>query len=156
MKPNSIQEPQIRFTNFIPFGNYFIMMWKGVLLIKKKDEAKWNKYKNTSYGEEKINHEMYHIKQAESLLNSWVLYYICYVWEYLKNLPIIFGFEFPYRFNIFELEAYSNQHNKCITSNWKYYKKYTLKEKRKLWKQYKNMKKQNYISFSDYTRLFIK
>ena len=156
MKPNLIVEPVVKFNPFIPIGKLFIMMWKGKLLIKNKDKEKWEKYKNMQSGKEAINHEMYHIKQAVSTYNNWILYYIFYVWEYIKNLPIIFGFEFPYRFNAFELEAYANQHKKVTISNWKYYKKYTLKEKRKLWKQYKNMKKQHYISFSTYAKRYIK
>ena len=55
-------------------------------------------------------HEMIHVKQAENVKDSWLLYYLLYIWQWICNLPLIFrGLKMPYRFIAFELEAYFNQ-----------------------------------------------
>lgn len=92
------------------------------------------------------NHEMIHVKQAVSTHNSWFLFYLLYIWQWLLNLPMIFINKYaPYRFIAFELEAYANEANvgyqKEIADGanlWKDFNKLTFIEKWKLAKQYYN------------------
>ena len=80
------------------------------------------------------NHEMIHVKQAVSTKNSWFLFYLLYVWQWLMNLPMIFiNQKAPYKFIAFELEAYANEANvgyqKDIVNGanlWKEFNKLTL------------------------------
>ena len=140
MKPSEIKNCVIKFNKVIPFGNFLAIMWKGKILIKE------------------INQEYIHLKQAVSTNDSWFYFYLNYVWQYLKNFPIIFGFEFPYRFISFELEAkgFANDFNylegKKSCERWKSYNKLSLKEKRKYWKQYKEL---NNISLSSFIKEYI-
>ena len=89
------------------------------------------------------SHETIHVRQAESKRNSWLLFYLAYIWQWICNLPIIFtGFYMPYKFIEFELEAFSNEADYSYCTNgpvyqWKYFKKLTLKDKRNFSKQYK-------------------
>jgi hypothetical protein len=87
------------------------------------------------------SHETIHVRQAESTKDSWFIYYMKYIWQWICNLPIIFvNIYAPYKFMEFELEAYRHQDNwdyclgKCV--DWKRYKKLTLKQKRSLAKEY--------------------
>lgn len=90
------------------------------------------------------NHEMIHVKQAISTHNSWFLFYLLYIWQWLMNLPMIFiNLYAPYKFIAFELEAYANEANvgyqKEIVDGanlWREFNKLTIFEKWKLAKQY--------------------
>jgi hypothetical protein len=89
------------------------------------------------------SHETIHVRQAESTKDSWLLYYLKYIWQWIINFPLIFVNTYaPYKFMPFELEAYANQDdwNYCLgkCENWKVYKKLTLKQKRQFAKDYYN------------------
>lgn len=89
------------------------------------------------------SHETIHVRQAQSKLNSWTLYYLSYIWKWICNLPIIFtGLYMPYKFIEFELEAFANEtdHTYCTNGpvyQWKEFKKLSLKDKWNFSKQYK-------------------
>lgn len=68
------------------------------------------------------NHEMIHLRQAQSCGDSWVRYYLLYIWYWVKNLcksrklrkmakPITLPRNIAYLLNPFELEAYANMHD---------------------------------------------
>ena len=87
------------------------------------------------------SHETIHVRQAESTKDSWFIYYMKYIWQWIKNLPLIFvNLYAPYKFMGFELEAYRYQDDfryclgKC--ENWKKYNDLKLKQKRELAKKY--------------------
>ncbi len=83
------------------------------------------------------SHETIHVRQAESTKDSWFIYYMKYIWQWICNFPLIFvNLYAPYKFMPFELEAYRYQDEwdyclgKC--EKWKAYKTLTLKQKRSL------------------------
>lgn len=86
------------------------------------------------------SHEMIHVKQAVSTCNSWFLFYILYLWQWLCNLPLLFiNVYAPYRFIAFELEAFCNE------ANYKYYNE--IQNGAVLWKKFNKLsltKKYNY------------
>ena len=56
------------------------------------------------------NHEMIHLRQAQSCHNSWLLFYIRYMWYYLRALPQNRQMKnAAYLLNPFEMEAYAHQ-----------------------------------------------
>lgn len=87
------------------------------------------------------SHETIHVRQAESTKDSWFIYYMKYIWQWICNFPLILvNIYAPYKFMPFELEAYRYQDEwdyclgKC--EKWKAYKTLTLKQKRSLAKTY--------------------
>jgi hypothetical protein len=80
-----------------------------------------------------------------------------YVWEWIKNLPLIFGGWFmPYYFMPMELEAYAFENNVYYTfdgpaTGWKCLKKLKISEKYKLINLYKERKRYNY-NFHDFAK----
>ena len=87
------------------------------------------------------SHETIHVRQAESTHDSWLLYYLKYIWQWIKNFPLLFvNVSAPYKFISFELEAHRHQDDwdycvgKC--ERWKKYGKLNLREKRILAKDY--------------------
>jgi len=102
------------------------------------------------------SHETIHVRQAESTKDSWFIYYMKYIWQWICNLPMIFiNIHAPYKFISFEMEAYRYQDDwdyclgKC--ENWKKYNKLTLKQKREFAKQYYD----NKIYYSDFIQIYI-
>ena len=102
------------------------------------------------------NHETIHVRQAEGTKNSWFLFYLNYLWQWICNMPLIFvNINAPYKFIPFELEAYRNQndwgYSQEVHKGWKKYKKLKLKDKRKFAKMYYKSK----IVFSDFIEKYI-
>ena len=61
---------------------------------------------NRLYDELK-NHEMIHLRQAQNCRDSWLLFYVRYLWYYLRALPYNRKLKnAAYKLNPFELEAY--------------------------------------------------
>ena len=79
-------------------------------------------------------HETIHVRQAENTKNSWCLYYLNYIWQWICNLPLLFeGAKMPYKFIPYELEAYANETDYSYAYSacnyWRKFKKLSLKQK---------------------------
>jgi len=94
------------------------------------------------------SHETIHVKQAVSTKDSWFMFYLTYLWQWIKNLPLIFkGILMPYMFMEMELEAYCNQYdfNYCLQEKcdgWKLFSKLSLKDKWELAAQWNKESKE--------------
>jgi hypothetical protein len=99
------------------------------------------------------SHETIHLRQAESTSDSWFLYYLKYIWQWLVNFPLIFvNVSAPYKFISFEMEAYRYQDewDYCMHGalyQWKEFEKITLKEKRAWAKEYYNSRPKPYFTY---------
>ena len=87
------------------------------------------------------SHETIHVRQAESVRNSWLCFYFLYLCQWLYNLPLLFvNVHAPYKFIPFELEAFHNQDDwdyckgKCV--EWKKFRKIKMSQRIRLAKQY--------------------
>lgn len=85
-----------------------------------------------------LNHEMIHLRQAQSVHNSWFCFYILYIWYYLRALPQNRHMRnAAYYLNPFEMEAYEHEYDRnylegCTkgANGWRSYAKMTPKERR--------------------------
>lgn len=85
------------------------------------------------------NHEMIHLFQARSTHNSWLCFYILYIWYWLRarhyNRYISNA---GYWLNPFEMEAYENMyrmdylHQRLTATGWKRYAALPLEERLRL------------------------
>lgn len=162
-KPNEIINLIPSFRKFLPPKNFKAIMMFGKIFINIKNQEKYYEDERKGNNAYFKNHEMIHVQQAIKTHNSWLLFYLLYVWFWLKNLPFIFGLNFAYKFIPFEMEAYYYQKDLTYTEkhingteNYKIFNKVTLKEKRKLYKEYISMKKDKFIAFNDFLRLRLK
>lgn len=138
-KPSKIKAIKAKKAWFLPSG-FVAMTLFGVAYCssrKKADEIN----KTDGIDNQLESHETIHVRQAESTSNSWFIFYLKYLFQWLHNLPLIFiNIHAPYKFMPFELEAYANQDNwgyclgKCEA--WKAYKKLTMKERKKFAMEY--------------------
>lgn len=91
-------------------------------------------------------HETIHVRQAENTKNSWILFYLNYLWQWIKNLPLIFvKVHYAYYFISYELEAYANETNFEYGYNeavqWRMFEeRLSIKDKKKFAKEYKKSK----------------
>ena len=87
------------------------------------------------------NHEMIHLRQAQSCGDSWIRFYLLYIWYWLKGLRMNRKMKHAaYLLNPFEMEAYARMYDldylKGPATEWRRYAKMPLKERLKLYKKY--------------------
>ncbi len=87
------------------------------------------------------NHEMIHLRQAQSCGDSWIRFYLLYIWYWLKGLRMNRQMKHAaYLLNPFEMEAYARMYDldylKGPATEWRRYAKMPLKERLKLYKQH--------------------
>jgi len=93
---------------------------------------------NASYNTLK-NHEMIHLRQAQSCGDSWFRFYLLYIWYWLRTL-CFGGFAIrrqmknaAYLLNPFEMEAYARMYDlnylKGPAIEWRQYAKMSLKQR---------------------------
>lgn len=86
------------------------------------------------------NHEMIHLRQAQSTGDSWLRFYLLYIWYWLRALPMSRQLRHAgYLLNPFEMEAYGRMHEmdyltRCENgaTEWRRYAKMSLKERLKI------------------------
>jgi len=84
-----------------------ITLFGHIFTHKKEDAEKLN----NKYDALK-NHEMIHLRQAQSTHNSWFLFYILYTWYSLRAITYIRRMKKPmYYLNPFEIEAYAHMYD---------------------------------------------
>lgn len=155
MKPSKIKSVSAKKAWFL-LPNYKAFTWKGVVYCKKKNDVISINLSDEIDSQLK-SHETIHVRQAESTKDSWFKFYARYVWDWIRNLPLVFvNVNAPYKFTPMELEAYLNQDNWYYSthgavSQWKEFEKLSLKEKKELAKEYYNSKPRPY--FADFLRM---
>ena len=128
------------------------LTWKGYAYCKTREQA--DKINSTESIDSTLeSHETIHIRQAESMKDSWFRFYAKYVWEWICNIPLItINLYAPYKFMPIEMEAYLNQDDWDYCMNgavyqWKEFEKLKLKDKRKLAKEYYGNARKPYITY---------
>ena len=91
--------------------------------------------------DEMKNHEMIHLRQAQSCGDSWLRFYLLYIWYWIKGLRMNRKMKHAaYLLNPFEMEAYARMHDldylKGPATEWRRYAKMSLKERLKLYMKY--------------------
>ena len=116
----------VEFKHF-PFKGYKAMSWCGRIIHREG---------SSQVNETTLNHEKIHLMQAMMCNDSWIRYYLSYLWEWLKC-----GFLAPlsanYMTSKYESEAYANEEDfeYCNNYDGSNLLKYTLKDRKKLYKQ---------------------
>ena len=87
------------------------------------------------------NHEMIHLRQAQSCGDSWIRFYLLYIWYWLTGLRMNRKMKHAaYLLNPFEMEAYARMNDldylKGPATEWRRYAKMKLKDRLKLYQKY--------------------
>lgn len=81
------------------------------------------------------NHEMIHLRQAQSCGDSWLRFYLLYIWYWLRALPANRKMKHgAYLLNPFEMEAYRHMNNLNYLANneateWRQFAKMKLRDR---------------------------
>jgi hypothetical protein len=116
--------------------NYEAMMFFGHIITHTQEDADLI---NARFGSVK-RHEAIHLRQAQSTHDSWLCFYILYIWYYLRALPQNrYMRNAAYWLNPFEMEAYEHMNEpdyleKCTdgAQGWRKYAKMKPSERRAL------------------------
>ena len=142
MKPDQIKIMKAKKSNML-LPNFKAITWKGVIYCKKQSDVdeinKSDKIDSTFK-----SHEMIHLRQAQSMNNSWTKFYLNYITQYFKNLPLItINIHAPYKLIPTEIEAYLNQDDRQYAQDvkpltqWNYFQKnLKLSDKKEIAKLY--------------------
>lgn len=141
MKPNTINIPKAKKTIFL-LPKFRAITWKGIIYCKRQyDVEQINK--SDTIDSDFLAHETIHIRQAFSMNNSWIRFYLNYVFQYIKNIPLItINIHAPYKLIPTEIEAYLHESNWNYPMDnkplcqWKMFQKLTLKQKKYIARQY--------------------
>ena len=96
--------PAVRNTFWLRKG-YAAMTFFGTIITS----SQWHADRINRRDTDIKRHEMIHLRQAQSLHDSWLLFYVRYLWYYLRALPLNRKMRHAaYRLNPFELEAYAH------------------------------------------------
>ena len=87
------------------------------------------------------NHEMIHLRQAQSCGDSWLRFYLLYIWYWLTGLRMNRKMKHAaYLLNPFEMEAYARMNDldylKGPATEWRKYAKMKLKDRLQLYQKY--------------------
>ena len=120
-------------------GKYEALTFFGYIVTHSQQEAERI---NRQYDELK-NHEMIHLRQAQAAGDSWLRFYLLYIWYWLRGLPMNRKMRgAAYLLNPFELEAYLHMHDlgypaRCGedgAQEWRQYAKMKYQERRAVYK----------------------
>ena len=87
------------------------------------------------------NHEMIHLRQAQACGDSWVRFYLLYLWYWLRALPANRKLRHgAYLLNPFEMEAYRHMNDLHYLADgeaneWRKFAKMSIKERITLYEQ---------------------
>lgn len=110
-KPSRVTEMKAVKENFWLRGNYAAMTFFGYILVHSQDDADFINSISANTSDLK-RHETIHLRQAQSLHNSWLLFYLLYFWYYLRALPQNRRRRnAAYYINPFEMEAYEHMYD---------------------------------------------
>jgi hypothetical protein len=145
MKPSNITTVKAKKAWCLP-PKIRALTWMGIVYCKNSKDVD-NINRTDEIDSTLKSHETIHVRQAESMHNSWLLFYIRYIWEWVVNIPLLtINRLAAYRFMPIEMEAYNHKRDYGYANNgevteWKELEKLTLKEKRELAKEYYNSRK---------------
>ncbi|MDD7317627.1 MAG: hypothetical protein SOZ80_07130 [Prevotella sp.] len=138
-RPSCIADMQAMVNTFICRKDFAGIMLFGWIFTNSRSVAD---SLNSSYSVMK-NHEMIHLRQAQSTANNWFRYYALYLAFWLRGICLARKRRLlAYYLNPFEMEAYLNERNMHYldrfengVTGWKEYRKMTIAERYRVMKR---------------------
>lgn len=135
MKPSKIIMPKAK-KAWLLLPDFKAVTWKGVIYCRKQDNVD-SINKNGAIDSSFKSHETIHVRQAQSMKDSWTRFYLNYIWNWIKNIPLItVNVHAIYKLIPTEIEAYLYQDDWTYAENpqpvtrWKEFQKLTMKDKK--------------------------
>ena len=148
MKPSEIKCLKAKKAHLLP-KHFMGITWFGTLYCNNEKDIELINKTDTIDSNFKC-HETIHIRQAETMHDSWIRFYLNYIWNYIKNMPLIFTDTYaPYRLIGTEIEAYLHEdewdYPTKAATEWKELQKLPYREKLQIAREYnRNKRKKTY------------
>ena len=138
VRPSRITDMPIAVNTFWLRKGYEGLTFFGTILTPSQQEAERFL---TQKGVAMKNHEMIHLRQAQACHDSWICFYLLYIWYWLKTLCVGISVRrqlkhAAYLLNPFEMEAYGHMHDASYLARceggaqeWRQYAKMSLNER---------------------------
>lgn len=123
-KPSDNTEVKVIHMRHFPFEGYKAMYWCGSII---------HRVGASEVDDKTISHETIHLLQAKEY-GSWAKYYWRYLWEWLKGNPFFAPGISAYYTIPFEMEAYANEDNPDYIVTAKSWKRYSIKNRKRTYK----------------------
>lgn len=153
MKPSEINHITAKKAHLLP-KHFQAITWMGTIYCNRNEDV--DSINNSANIDSKLKcHETIHVRQAQAMNDSWLKFYLNYVIQYIKNIPLILIDTYaPYRLIPTEIEAYLNEDNynypqpqQPLTA-WKTFQKLTLKRKREIARLYQQLKPRRTFTYA--------
>ena len=144
VRPSKVADmPAVVNTFWLPKGYEGLTFFGTILTPTQADADRFS----ASSGATLKNHEMIHLRQAQSCGDSWLRFYLLYIWYWLKNkMALLRRRNRPcplrnaaYLLNPFEIEAYARMHDlnylKGPATEWRRYARMSLRDRLALYRQ---------------------
>lgn len=146
-RPSKYHHIEVRFSRLLPPKGYFAITFFGKILIRSHNSISWEQSKEQHNNKVILHHEWIHVRQAVSTHNSWICFYLQYLYYYLKNKPLRYGRRFAYYANPFEMEAYIHENDLTYaqdtekgTYGWRHYATMPLVQRQKICQDFMRMR----------------
>lgn len=128
---DNVEDLKLLEMKYFPFRGYLYMFWCGRLIYRSDNRINAiSEFKSTSVS---LNHESIHLEQAK-LCKSWIIYYLKYLFEWLKGNPFTYPSHSAYYTIPYEVEAYANEDDLTYTIGYdgkNLKERYTLSDRKK-------------------------
>jgi len=139
LRPSKIADMPAIVNSFWMRKGYEGLTFFGTILTPTEDDAIRFNAGNSAMK----NHEMIHLRQAQNCHDSWVCFYLLYIWYWFRALPMNWKIKNgAYLLNPFEMEAYGRMYEmdyleRCADGarEWRTYAKIPLKKRMELLKK---------------------
>ena len=141
-RPSRIENMPVVRNSFWLRKGYAALTFFGTVIASTKEDAKEFENKKSTLR----NHEMIHLRQAQSTHDSWLLFYLLYSWYSIKLLPQNRKTKNAiYWLNPFEMEAYDHQDDLHYLDN----------NDATEWRQYARMKPSERLEIAKQKRMYL-
>ena len=148
VRPSRVEDMHAEVDSFWMRKSYTGLTFFGTILTSNQQDADLFNLHNKAMK----NHEMIHLRQAQSCGDSWLRFYLLYIWYWLK-IACFGGFAVrrklkhaAYLLNPFEMEAYRHMNDlnylnsvagdlQSPANEWRKYAKMSIKERLKVYEQ---------------------
>jgi hypothetical protein len=140
VRPSRVDDmPAVVNTFWLPKGYEGLTFFGTILTPSKEDADQINASNNIIK-----NHEMIHLRQAQSCHDSWLCFYLLYIWYWLKGLRMRKRMRnAAYLLNPFEMEAYRRMYDldylkRCEggAQEWREFAKMSLEKRLRLYQNH--------------------
>ena len=140
VRPSRVDDmPAVVNTFWLPKGYEGLTFFGTILTPSKEDADQINASNNIIK-----NHEMIHLRQAQSCHDSWLCFYLLYIWYWLKGLRMRKRMRnAAYLLNPFEMEAYRRMYDldylkRCVggAQEWREFAKMPLEKRLRLYQNH--------------------